>query len=217
MVEVPSLLFQLDELLDARRFPLGRLQRPDAVPLRRRPRQSRASPIASIRCRRRCCARCKSIADKAAQHGKPVTLCGELASKPIGALALVGARLPLAVADAVGGRPGQGDAARSRLPQRRAGDLCRCWSSRSAASRSAQKLESFAAAEGLQLVTRRCRSKSSTRCSPATPWWSASWRRQLAAETLTSSCRANSPSSTRWSTRSRPIARSPPSSPTSRR
>jgi phosphotransferase system enzyme I (PtsP) len=31
----------------------------------------------------------KEIADKAKKHGKPVTLCGELASQPIGALALV--------------------------------------------------------------------------------------------------------------------------------
>ena len=31
----------------------------------------------------------KAIADKGHAHGKPVTLCGELASKPIGALALV--------------------------------------------------------------------------------------------------------------------------------
>jgi phosphotransferase system enzyme I (PtsP) len=32
----------------------------------------------------------KQIADKARQHGKPVTLCGELASHPLGALALLG-------------------------------------------------------------------------------------------------------------------------------
>jgi phosphotransferase system enzyme I (PtsP) len=31
----------------------------------------------------------KYIADKGRAHGKPVTLCGELASQPIGALALV--------------------------------------------------------------------------------------------------------------------------------
>ena len=31
----------------------------------------------------------RTIVEKAARHGKPVTLCGELASKPIGALALV--------------------------------------------------------------------------------------------------------------------------------
>jgi phosphotransferase system enzyme I (PtsP) len=32
----------------------------------------------------------KQIADKARAHNKPVTLCGELASHPLGALALVG-------------------------------------------------------------------------------------------------------------------------------
>jgi phosphotransferase system enzyme I (PtsP) len=32
----------------------------------------------------------KQIVDKAKQHHKPVTLCGELASHPLGALALVG-------------------------------------------------------------------------------------------------------------------------------
>ena len=46
----------------------------------------------------------QEIVDKGRAHGKPVTLCGELASKPIGALALIGARLSLAVAGAVGGR-----------------------------------------------------------------------------------------------------------------
>ena len=53
MLEVPSLLFQLDELLDARRFPLGRLQRPDAVPLRRRPRQCARLRAFRSACRRR--------------------------------------------------------------------------------------------------------------------------------------------------------------------
>jgi phosphotransferase system enzyme I (PtsP) len=32
----------------------------------------------------------KLIADRAKAHGKPATLCGELASSPLGALALVG-------------------------------------------------------------------------------------------------------------------------------
>jgi phosphotransferase system enzyme I (PtsP) len=31
----------------------------------------------------------RDIIDKGREHGKPVTLCGELASKPMGALALV--------------------------------------------------------------------------------------------------------------------------------
>ena len=48
----------------------------------------RASPTASIRCRRRCCARSRTSPTRG-KHGKPVALCGELASQPIGALALV--------------------------------------------------------------------------------------------------------------------------------
>ena len=49
MIEVPSLLFQLDELLPRGRFRLGRLQRPDPVPDGERPRQHRGSPAASTR------------------------------------------------------------------------------------------------------------------------------------------------------------------------
>ncbi len=44
--------------------------------------------IASTRCRRRCLRALKDVADKGKKHGKPVALCGELASQPIGALAL---------------------------------------------------------------------------------------------------------------------------------
>ena len=65
----------------------------------------------------------KDIADKAKKHAKPVTLCGELASQPIGALALAILGYRVAVAVALGGRPGEGDAARPRLPQGRGGDL----------------------------------------------------------------------------------------------
>ena len=89
MVEVPSLLFQLDELLE--RVDFLSVGSNDLMQFlyRGRPRQYARVAIASTRCRRRCCARSRMIADKAAQHGKPVTLCGELASQPIGALALV--------------------------------------------------------------------------------------------------------------------------------
>ena len=57
MVEVPSLLYQLDELLGTGRFPLGRLQRSGAVPLCGRPRQSAC--VRALRCavRSRCCGR----------------------------------------------------------------------------------------------------------------------------------------------------------------
>ena len=49
MVEVPSLLWQLDEIADARRFSVGRLERPDAISLRRRPRQQARRATGSIR------------------------------------------------------------------------------------------------------------------------------------------------------------------------
>jgi len=87
MVEVPSLLYQLDELLDrvdflsvgsndlmqffyaADRGNARVAERFDAL----------SAPVLRA---------FKLIADKGRAHGKPVTLCGELASKPIGALAL---------------------------------------------------------------------------------------------------------------------------------
>ena len=48
----------------ARRLPLGRLERSDAVPVRGRPRQSAASPTASTRLGRRCCARSSDIVEQ---------------------------------------------------------------------------------------------------------------------------------------------------------
>jgi phosphotransferase system enzyme I (PtsP) len=88
MLEVPSLLYQLDELLDrvdflsvgsndlmqffyaADRGNVRVAERFDAI----------SAPFLRA---------LKLIADKGRAHAKPVTLCGELASKPIGALALV--------------------------------------------------------------------------------------------------------------------------------
>jgi len=88
MVEVPSLLYQLDELLDRADFlSVGSndlvqffyaadrgnsrvADRFDAI----------SAPVLRA---------LKVVADKGRAHAKPVTLCGELASKPIGALALV--------------------------------------------------------------------------------------------------------------------------------
>ena len=123
MLEVPSLLFQLDELLervdflsvgsnDLMQF-LYAADRGNAAC--RRPLRSTVGAGAA-----RAAATSPS---KAKEHDKPVTLCGELASKPIGALALVAHRLSLAVAVAVGARAGQGDAARAR---RRARPPRRC-------------------------------------------------------------------------------------------
>ena len=121
MLEVPSLLFQLDELLarvdflsvgsnDLMQF-LYAADRGNARV------SARFDPLSAPVLRA-----LKDIVDKAKKHDKPVTLCGELASQPIGALALGHPRLPLAVAVALGGRSGQGDAARSRLPQGRGSD-----------------------------------------------------------------------------------------------
>jgi phosphotransferase system enzyme I (PtsP) len=88
MVEVPSLLYQLDELLErvdflsvgsndlmqffyaADRGNARVAERFDAL----------SAPVLRA---------FKLIAEKGRAHNKPVTLCGELASKPIGALALV--------------------------------------------------------------------------------------------------------------------------------
>ena len=88
MVEVPSLLYQLDELLEHADFlSVGSndlVQFLYAVD-RGNPRVSgRFDPLSAPVLRA-----LKDIADKGRAHGKPVTLCGELASQPIGALALV--------------------------------------------------------------------------------------------------------------------------------
>ena len=90
MVEVPSLLFQLDDLLPVVDF--LSVGSNDLVPvpvLGRRPRQ-----CARRRTLRRDFGSGRPrasglVARKGREHRKPVTLCGELASKPIGALMLV--------------------------------------------------------------------------------------------------------------------------------
>ena len=89
MLEVPSLLFQLDELLERVDFlSVGSndlvqfFYAVDRGNARVAARFDELSPpvLRAL----------KQIADKAKQHNKPVTLCGELASSPLGALALVG-------------------------------------------------------------------------------------------------------------------------------
>jgi phosphotransferase system enzyme I (PtsP) len=88
MLEVPSLLFQLDELLERVDFLsvgsndlLQFMYAADRGNLRV---SERFDPLSAPILRA-----LKTIVDKSAAHGKPVTLCGELASKPIGALTLV--------------------------------------------------------------------------------------------------------------------------------
>jgi phosphotransferase system enzyme I (PtsP) len=89
MVEVPSLLYQLDELLE--RVDFLSVGSNDLIQFmyaadRANPRVANRFDQLSIPILRAL----KLIADKAHAHGKPVTLCGELASKPLGALALIG-------------------------------------------------------------------------------------------------------------------------------
>jgi len=88
MVEVPSLLYQLDELLEHVDFlSVGSndlVQFLYAVD-RGNPRvSSRFDPLSAPLLRA-----LRDIAVKCREHNKPVTLCGELASQPLGALALV--------------------------------------------------------------------------------------------------------------------------------
>jgi phosphotransferase system enzyme I (PtsP) len=87
MVEVPSLLFQLDELLarvdflsvgsnDLMQFLYAADRGNNLV-------SHRFDPLSAPVLRA-----LKDIVDRGKRHGKPVSLCGELASQPIGALAL---------------------------------------------------------------------------------------------------------------------------------
>jgi phosphotransferase system, enzyme I, PtsP len=88
MLEVPSLLYQLDELIDRVDFlSVGTndlFQFFYAVDRGNNRVAERFDPLASPILRA-----LRDIVRKADAHGKPVTLCGELASQPLGALALV--------------------------------------------------------------------------------------------------------------------------------
>jgi phosphotransferase system enzyme I (PtsP) len=87
MLEVPSLLFQLDEMLDRVDFlSVGSndlMQFLYAADRGNTRVSERYDPLSAPVLRA-----LKEIADKARKHNKPVALCGELASQPIGALAL---------------------------------------------------------------------------------------------------------------------------------
>ena len=149
MVEVPSLLFQLDELLE--RVDFLSVGSNDLMQFlyaadRGNPRVSeRFDPLSAPVLRA-----LKEIVDKAKKHGKPVTLCGELASQPIGALALVllGYRTLSLTPSAVGPVKallleldcGKGEAALLPSLKEPVGSVS-----------IRHKLEGFAASEGLQL------------------------------------------------------------------
>jgi phosphotransferase system enzyme I (PtsP) len=89
MVEVPSLLFQLDEILQRVDFlSVGSndlVQFLFAIDRGNSRVASRFDPISAPALRA-----LREIARRGQAHGKPVTLCGELASRPIEALALMG-------------------------------------------------------------------------------------------------------------------------------
>jgi phosphotransferase system, enzyme I, PtsP len=88
MLEVPSLLYQLDELLGRVDFlSVGSNDLVQFFYAADRGNSRVAERFDSISAP--VLRALKAIADKGRAHGKPVTLCGELASKPIGALALV--------------------------------------------------------------------------------------------------------------------------------
>src|SRR5271167_1504227 len=149
MVEVPSLLYQLDELLD--RVDFLSVGSNDLVQFlyavdRGNPRVSgRFDPLSAPVLRA-----LKYIADKGRAHGKPVTLCGELASQPIGALALaaIGYRSLSLTPSAVGPIK----AMLIDLDSRKAAEfLCPLIEKPGRGMSIRAQLEKFAAAESLQI------------------------------------------------------------------
>ncbi|MEI7803698.1 MAG: phosphoenolpyruvate--protein phosphotransferase [Hyphomicrobiales bacterium] len=149
MVEVPSLLYQLDELLkrvdflsvgsnDLMQFMYAADRGNSRV--WDRFDQLSAPVLRAL----------KEIVDKAQAHGKPVALCGELASKPIGALVLValGYRSLSLTPSAVG----PVKAALLELDAGKAAAMLMPLIQSPVGSVSVrEKVEAFAAAEGLQL------------------------------------------------------------------
>ena len=149
MLEVPSLLFQLDELLERVDFlSVGSndlIQFLYAADRGNIHVAHRFDPLSAPVLRA-----LKDIADKAKKHTKPVAVCGELASQPIGALALtiLGYRSLSLTPSAVGPVKAmlleldckKGEAAILPCLEQPVGSVS-----------IRHKLEGFAAAEGLQL------------------------------------------------------------------
>ena len=149
MVEVPSLLFQLDELLE--RVDFLSVGSNDLMQFlyaadRGNPRVSDRFDTLSAPVLRAL----KDIADKAKKHGKPVALCGELASQPIGALvlAILGYRTLSLSPSAIG--PVKALLLELDISKGEAAVLP-CLEQPIGSVSIRDKLESFAAAEGLQL------------------------------------------------------------------
>jgi phosphotransferase system enzyme I (PtsP) len=149
MVEVPALLYQLDELLERVDFlSIGSNDLAQFMFAADRSNVNlagRFDPISPPMLRA-----LKFIVDKAGAAGKPVTLCGELASQPIGALALIaiGYRAMSLSASAVGPVKAMVldlDAAKATAL------MTPLLEGMNLKGTVREKLESFAAAEGLQL------------------------------------------------------------------
>jgi phosphotransferase system enzyme I (PtsP) len=149
MLEVPALLYQLDELLE--RVDFLSVGSNDLMQFlyaadRGNARVSHRFDILSAPVLRAL----KDVADKGKKHGKPVALCGELASQPIGALALaiIGYRSLSLSPSSVGPVKAllldldcrKGEAAILPFLEQPVGSVS-----------IRHKLEGFAAAEGLQL------------------------------------------------------------------
>src|SRR6266567_1954295 len=149
MVEVPALLYQLEELLERVDFlSIGSNDLAQFMFAADRSNVNlagRFDPISPPMLRQ-----IKFIVDKARAAGKPVTLCGELASQPIGALALIaiGYRAMSLSASAVGPVKAmvlELDAAKATAL------MTPLLEGMNLKGTVREKLESFAAAEGLQL------------------------------------------------------------------
>jgi phosphotransferase system enzyme I (PtsP) len=149
MVEVPALLYQLDELFARVDFlSVGSndlFQFLYAVDRSNTRVADRFDPISAPILRA-----LKAIAEKGRNHGKPVTLCGELASNPLGALALValGYRSLSLTPSAIGPVKQmlrELDAAKAQAL------LCPLLERPVGSVAVRDRLEAFAAAEGLQL------------------------------------------------------------------
>jgi phosphotransferase system enzyme I (PtsP) len=149
MVEVPSLLYQLDELLEHADF--LSVGSNDLVQFlyaidRGNPRVAGRFDALSAPVLRAL----KHIVDKGRAHNKPVTLCGELASQPIGAIALVaiGYRSLSLTASAMG----PVKAALLDLDCRKTAEfLCPLIEKPGGGQSIRARLEEFAAKQGLQI------------------------------------------------------------------
>ena len=149
MLEVPSLLFQLDEMLERVDFlSVGSndlMQFLYAADRGNTRVSERYDPLSAPVLRA-----LKEVADKARKHNKPVALCGELASQPIGALALaiLGYRALSLSPSAIG----PVKAMLLELDTKKGAAEILPFLQQPIGSVSIRhKLESFAAAEGLQL------------------------------------------------------------------